>query len=158
MQKRYSIIKMSKEYSYEKFKEMKRQKEGAVQDYALNAGNLYDMNKQLFKQIGKALNDLELGGVQHKLEDWFNWQIDGYAMLLCHELRDYTIFHLYEKENKNPPAVAAKELILCLKNRGEILSIEETQDGANAWEIWLKINDEPYCYYLFNYDEGVIEV
>ncbi len=125
-------------------------------EMTMEAGTLYDMNKQIMQQIGEPLKDLQLASIQMKLEDWFNWQIDGYAMLLCHERRDYTLFHLYQKANKNPPAVAAKELMLCLKNRGEILSIEE--DSNQAWEIWLRIDDEPYCYYLFNYDEGVIEV
>lgn len=125
-------------------------------EMTMEAGTLYDMNKQIMQQIGEPLKDLQLASIQMKLEDWFNWQIDGYAMLLCHERRDYTLFHLYQKANKNPPAVAAKELILCLKNRGEILSVEE--DSNKAWEIWLRIDDESYCYYLFNYDEGVIEV
>lgn len=125
-------------------------------EMTMEAGTLYDMNKQIMQQIGEPLKDLQLASIQMKLEDWFNWQIDGYAMLLCHERRDYTLFHLYQKANKNPPAVAARELMLCLKNRGEILSIEE--DSNKAWEIWLRINDESYCYYLFNYDEGVIEV
>lgn len=125
-------------------------------EMTMEAGTLYDMNKQIMQQIGEPLKDLQLASIQMKLEDWFNWQIDGYAMLLCHERRDYTLFHLYQKANKNPPAVAAKELMLCLKNRGEILSIEE--DSNRAWEIWLRIDDESYCYYLFNYDEGVIEV
>lgn len=117
--------------------------------------SLYVANKQLIAQTQKPLNHLQLGAIQAKLEDWFNWQIDCYAMLLCHDQRDFTIFHLYEKENPNPPAVAAKELILCLKERGEILSMEENED--KAWEIWLKIDNEPYCYYLFNYDNAVIE-
>lgn len=125
-------------------------------EMTMEAGTLYDMNKQIMQQIGEPLKDLQLASIQMKLEDWFNWQIDGYAMLLCHERRDYTLFHLYQKANKNPPAVAARELMLCLKNRGEILSIEE--DSNQAWEIWLRINNESYCYYLFNYDEGVIEV
>ena len=144
--------------NYKELKEKKRQEDlkNSIREMQLEAGTLYDMNKQLMEQIGETLSDLEIGGKQVKLEDWFNWQIDGYAMLLCHELRDYTLFHLYEKANKNPPAVAARELIGCLKNRGDILSIDEAP--GNAWEIWLRIDGKPYCYYLFNYDEGVIEV
>lgn len=118
------------------------------------AGTLYDMNKQIMKDR-KPLSHLELAAIQPKIEDWFNMIIDTYAMLLCHDLRDYTIFHLYENQNPNPPAVAAKELLICLKNRGEILSMDLNKD--KAWEIWLKINDKPYCYYLFRYDDAVIE-
>lgn len=116
---------------------------------------LYDMNKQLVEQTCKPLTHLELAAIQPKLEDWFNWIIDTYAMLLCHERRDYTVFHLYENQNENPPAVAANELLGCLTDRGEILSIEENSD--HAWEIWLRINKELYCYYLFRYDDAVIE-
>lgn len=113
------------------------------------------MNKQIM-QDRKPLNKLELGTYQSKLEDWFNMEIDCYAMLLCHDRRDFTIFHMYERENPNPPALAAKELLICLTNRGEVLSIDATED--KAWEIWLKIDNKPYCYYLFKYDEAVIEV
>lgn len=120
----------------------------------ISVGTLYDANKEIMKK-GKPLNHLELAAIQPKLEDWFNWIIDTYAMLLCHERRDYTIFHLYEKQNPNPPAIAAKELLECLTNRGEVLSIDETSD--KAWEIWLKIKDQSYCYYLFRYDDAVIE-
>ena len=121
---------------------------------SLEGGTLYDANKSIMS-TKKPLNDLEIASLYPKLEDWFNMIIDTYAMLLCHERRDYTIFHLYEKENPNPPAIATKEFFGCLTDRGKILSIDETPD--KAWEIWLKIDNQPYCYYLFRYDEAVIE-
>ena len=120
----------------------------------LDAGSLYEMNKQLINDY-KPLTHLELAAIQPQIEDWFNMIIDTYAMLLCHDRRDYTIFHLYETQNENPPAVAAREFLGCLADRGEILAIEPT-DG-NAWEIWLRIDTQPYCYYLFRYDDAVIE-
>ena len=126
-----------------------------MKDTEVNLGSLYDMNKQIMDQVGEPLNHLELAAKQFQIEDWFNWHVDSYAMLLCHERRDYTIFHLYEKQNPNPPALAAKELIGCLLDRGEILSIEQTD---MAWEIWLRIDKQSYCYYLFPYDDAVIEV
>lgn len=124
-------------------------------EYSLTSGTLYEANKQLIAQTQKPLDPLQLVALEPKLSDWFNWIIDTYAMLLCHERRDYTIFHLYENQNPDPPAVAAKELITCITNRGQVLSIEETPD--KAWEIWININNEPYCYYLFRYDNAVIE-
>jgi ubiquitin C-terminal hydrolase len=75
-------------------------------------------------------------------------------MLLCRERYDFTVFHLYEKLNRNPPEAAAKELIDVLKNRGKILSIEKF---ANYWEIWLAIDEEAFVYYLFNCDDWVIQ-
>ena len=109
-------------------------------EMTMEAGTLYDMNKQIMQQIGQPLKDLQLASIQMKLEDWFNWQIDGYAMLLCRERYDFTIFHLYEKLNRNPPAVAAAELIEVLNNRGEILSIEKDSNDDKVWEIWIKID------------------
>lgn len=121
----------------------------------LNLGTLYEANKQIMEQQ-KPLLPMELATIQEKIADWFNWKIDNYAMLLCRERYDFTIFHLYENQNPNPPALAAKELMLCLHNRGDILSIELLENGA--WEIWLKIDGEAFVFYLFNYDEAVIEV
>ncbi len=116
-------------------------------------GTLYDFNKQIILQQGK-LTGKKIESIKKDLEDWFNWQIDGYAMLLCRERYDFTVFHLYEKLNRNPPAVAANELIDILKNRGKILSIEKEED---KWEIWIQIGGEAFAYYLFNCDDWVIQ-
>jgi hypothetical protein len=116
-------------------------------------GTLYDFNKQIILRQGK-LTGKKIESIKKELEDWFNWQIDGYAMLLCRERYDFTVFHLYEKLNRNPPAVAANELIDILKNRGRILSIEQEED---KWEIWLEIGGEAFAYYLFNCDDWVIQ-
>lgn len=120
----------------------------------LNFGSLYDANKQLMA-TQDDLSPKDIAKAQMRLEDWFNMSIDCYAMLLCNERRDFTIFHLYENQNPNPPAIAAQECIGCLTDRGKILSIDSTSDGA--WEIWLKIDNECFCYYLFCYDNAVIE-
>lgn len=122
----------------------------------VSLGNLYDMNKQvMLKQ--PPLGRLEIDNIKLNLEQWFNWQLDGYAMLLCRERYDFTIFHLYELQNPNPPRVAANELIEVLKNRGKILSIEKDINDDKVWEIWLKIDKEAYAYYLFNCDDFVIQ-
>ena len=125
--------------------------------YNIPFGTLYDLNKAAVLKEGK-LDDSEIKLIKPKLEEWFNWQIDGYAILLCRERYDFTIFHLYEKQNPNPPQVAVLELIDLLKNRGKILSIEkDTNTSNNAWEIWLEIDKKAYVYYLFNCDDWVIQ-
>lgn len=123
----------------------------------ITLGTLYDFNKTIMLQQGK-ITKAQLKKAIEELEEWFNWQIDNYAMLLCRERYDFTIFHLYETENLNPPKVAAQELIAVLKNRGTILSIEKDSEKINnAWEIWLEIDGEAYAYYLFNCDDWTIE-
>ncbi len=126
----------------------------------VSLGTLYDFNKQIMLKQEK-LSESEIKAIESELEEWFNWQIDGYAMLLCREKYDFTIFHLYEKQNPNPSKIAVTELIDLLKNRGKILSIEKETINSymtnNAWEIWLEIDGEAFAYYLFNCDDWVIQ-
>lgn len=129
----------------------------------LSMGTLYDANKALMetKQEGtneytfKPLNHLELAAAQKKIEDFFNWKCDCYGMLYCKDRSDITIFHMYENQNPNPPAIAAAECLGCCTDRGEVLSIEEQSDGN--YEIWIRIDGEAFAYYLFPYDKAVIE-
>ena len=124
--------------------------------------SLYEMNKQL------SANENKMGAAARKKAQemarlWFRDEINTYAMLLCHDRRDYTVFNV-----TNSPAEAASILFECIDNRGELVSIEKDPNGA--LEIWIRIkiyekndeeniteNQEDYCYYLFNYDFGVIE-
>ena len=77
-----------------------------------------------------------------------------YMMLLCHDRRDYTIFHIANADKK----IAAKEISETLHNRGKILLVDKQKDGS--WEIWIRdsLTDENFAYYLFPYDNGVVEV
>ena len=126
-------------------------------------GNLYDANRQIMESDKiKPMLAPAIAAAQLKIEDFFNQRCDSYAMLYCRELSDITIFHMYEKQNPNPPAVAAKECILCCTDRGELLSIEEqsimskfTLACINTMGIY---SEEALAYYLFPYDNAVIEV
>lgn len=121
----------------------------------IQGNNMYEVNQQLSAQE-KPITSGRRKIRQEQLRLWFRDNIDQYAMLLCHEQRDYTVFNVVES-----PAEAAEILFECLDNRGEIISIDRTED-EQAWEIWLRISDEEentkdYCYYLFSYDAAVIE-
>lgn len=136
---------------------MKAHISGEEKQYkTITLGNLYELNKQALAK-NNLLTEEEINNIKPQIEEWFNWQIDGYAILLCRERYDFTIFHLYEKANPNPPAVAVSELIETLKNRGQILSIEKDTTNDKAWEIWINIENEIFAYYLFNCDDWVIE-
>ncbi len=123
----------------------------------ISMGTLYDANKQIMaNKAFKPLTHIELAAAQQKIEDFFNMKCDCYGMLYCRQRSDITIFHMYENQNPNPPALAAKECIECCTDRGEVLSIEEQPDGN--FEIWIRIEGEAFAYYLFPYDNAVIEV
>ena len=116
----------------------------------VSMGNLYDLNKSAM-QNEKALSSSALRNKLDEIKNYFFKK--GYFMLLCHERRDYTVFNITEL---NKIGIAKKDLKECLINRGEILSIDRTEDGV-AYEIWMRIDEEIFVYYLFPYDMGVIE-
>ena len=120
----------------------------------ITMGNLHDMNKQLSEQM-PVKTVPEIMAFYPKISDWFKYDIDKYAMLLCHEQKDFTLFNKVSDLN-TMAGEATKALFECIENRGELVSLDPA-DG-DAWEIWIRINNKDYCYYLFNYDAAVIEV
>lgn len=121
--------------------------------------NVYDMNKSLISQTEKILRGKALSNkIENTIVPFINDMLDFniYFMLLCHEFRDYTIFRAYTQDAKR----TAEELIDCLKNRGDIFAIDNSDENKNALEIWIRSSEdnEMYCYYFFPGDDFVIEV
>lgn len=121
----------------------------------MTLGTLYDFNKQLMSQT-KELRRIDFKDSLNQIKDFIKEKDNKYFMLLCKERSDYTVFVLFKNEDFDRQ-VFKKELSECLINRGQILSIEKTKD-KQAYEIWIKIDEEAFVYYLFPYDLGVIEV
>ena len=113
--------------------------------------SLYEYSKQVVANevpmdpilFNKKMIEVSIDMVEHT-----------YMMLLCHDRRDYTIFHITNTDKK----IAAKEISETLYNRGKILLVDKQKDGS--WEIWIRdsLTDENFAYYLFPYDDGVVEV
>ena len=123
----------------------------------IELGNLYDFNKGLVKKAGQLSSDGLLGGFE-KIKQYMlaNYK---YFMLLSNERRDYTVFNLSPMDTGITEAAvsqAAKDVIDCMQNRGAIYSINKngTYEGI---EIWIKVEQEMFVYYLFAYDAAVIE-
>lgn len=114
-------------------------------------GTAYDINKNLVKKYEHELTKEELQEKETLLDNFTRSKSDHYYMLLCHDRRDYTIFHTTVTEGS-----VYKDLEECLVNRGLIYGIDKTEDEG-AIEIWLMIDDEPYCYYFFPYESAVVE-
>lgn len=119
----------------------------------INLGNLYEFNKEAMKNEN-PLDPIELNSKTAMVAKDMKYGSE-YWMLLCHERRDYTLFNIISVVNH---LIIADELKSTLQNRGFILSIDEQPDGA--WEIWIRDfeTNENFAYYLFQYDEGVIEI
>ena len=121
----------------------------------MTLGTLYDFNKQLMSQA-KELRRIDFKDSLNQIKDFIKENDNKYFMLLCKERSDYTVFVLFKNEDFDRQ-IFKKELSECLTNRGQVLSIEKTKD-KQAYEIWIKIDEEAFVYYLFPYDLGVIEV
>lgn len=120
----------------------------------VSLGNLYDMNKTInVKQ--KTLTNIELKTALKKIKQFFVDNSDKYFMLLCRERYDYTLFNFLNKKEITLQQ-SIKDVKECLLNRGQIISIEPATE-MNGYEIWIKIDDEAFAYYLFPYDLGVLE-
>lgn len=117
----------------------------------VSLGTSYDINKNLVKKYEKELTNVELADKEKMMLEFTREKFDNYYMMLCHDRRDYTIFHTDVKEGS-----VWGELLECLQNRGKIYGIDKTQDEG-AIEIWLMIEDEAYCYYFFPYGNAIVE-
>lgn len=117
-------------------------------------GTLYELNKSAMR-ASKTLDIKKT--IKEKDKELFNFfATNKFAMLLCNEQKDYTVFAMISNQSRESQVATAKEeLYTCLNNRGELLSFEKTEDGI-AFEIWLRINEEIFVYYLFPYNEAVL--
>jgi hypothetical protein len=124
---------------------------GAWEEIELPKGelnmNLYAMNKSLMAQLPDIKKkDLIAGKEKIKMI-----ASDGvYFMLLCNELKYYTVFCI----SSNGTEKIEDVVIDCIKCFGATIKSIDSVEG-NALEIWIQKDDEAYAMYFFNYDEGV---
>ena len=118
----------------------------------IEMGTLYEMNRNV-AAAQKELSRTELKKGLREIKYFFLENSNKYFMLLCREKYDFTL--LKHKRDFSIHKII-QDLEECLSNRGQILSIDLT-DAKDAFEIWIKIDNEAYVYYLFPYDIGVIE-
>lgn len=112
--------------------------------------NIYDMNKSIVSQLPVA-KAKELTEGKKKIK---GLAAQGkYFMLLCNELRYYTIFKIEEQSETR----FAQAVIDCANDIGIIKSINYPDDNKQAIEIWIEDNEGPHVMYLFNYDKGVVQ-
>ncbi len=119
----------------------------------------YEANKMLIAQNGKPISKLKLnttiGDMAVRFRKWVWDNKCKYFMLLCKDRSDYTLFNIVDSNFDMQELKSA--LKDCFVNRGDVYDIHY-EKNTDAYEIWLKIEDEFYAYYLFPYDIGVIEI
>ena len=122
----------------------------------INLGTVYDINKNMMK-YEKPLDPILFNKKCEEVGKWISNRM--YSMLLCKEIADFTVFtspcHIegaYPCEIKN----AVKLFKETLQNRGDILAIDQLEDGN--YEIWIRRIDGDFCYYFFDYEFGVVDI
>ena len=139
---------------------MKANYENKISQSEISLGNLYDINKQ-FMEKEPVMSELAIMDAKSHIRRWLEANFkQKYFMLLCHELRDYTLFNLDKTASqKSLPTVASlpatNDIIECMTNRGQLLVIDQQDDGA--WELWIRNSRGCFAYYLFPYGEAVLE-
>lgn len=112
--------------------------------------NLYQLNKMLVANlINYGAEDIK--SAKKLIRNFIDENPANVYMLLCHDLRYYTIF----LKNKNYEENMEDVVIECLEYFGDIKSVEYDEDSRGI-ELWFTYEEEPFVAYLFGYDEGVI--
>ena len=118
--------------------------------------SLYDMNKQIIKQLGTP-SDEELARQLDLCDEYDTAIKQEYYLLYGKEISYFTLFHFdhYAEGNYGPLSAMVYD---CLKNVGSIYSINPTE-AKDAVEIWVlpEGSEDVTCLYLFGYDSGVVE-
>lgn len=112
---------------------------------------LYELNKAAYA----SAKPLDIFTLNARKEEFMKFLAEGtYYMLLCNELRYYTVF---ANKTKNDSQMAT-EFISIITNLGEVLDVEYSKK-MGAYEVWIRNSEtqEVNMYALFNYDWGVIE-
>ena len=118
--------------------------------------SLYDVNKMAMPNL-PDLTDEQIDAAKRKIAMFIKPE-SQFWMLLNNEKHYYTVFWIKPflgVGNDDSPKIE-DEIVECLKEIGNIKSIEQVDE--NAIEAWVIDKDdlEAYAYYLFNYDKGVV--
>ena len=120
-------------------------------------GSLYDFNKIAMKSCPSLSEDLLKSRETLIAEFVEKFPETKYYMLLCNELKDYTLFNTGDTPIDEISATVGFDVVDCIRNRGAVLDIHLDNNGAVALWIRYSGDGEIHCYYFFPYDAGVIE-
>lgn len=139
------VAYVEKENRY--FKYVNKVWEPVEPEGTLSIGNVYEMNQQIVSQMPKLTEEQILQAI----ETVKGFAKEGkYYMLLCNELKYYTVF---VKDNGHYDLPT--EVVECAAELGDLKGVDIDENGAI--EIWVHPhNDEPHAMYFFNYDAGVV--
>ena len=122
---------------------------------------LYDMNAQIISQLA-TLNRETIRSKRKDFKDFINKTDNNFYMLYSKEISYFTLFNTLDPGVNCVGTEVFSDFyevfIECLKNIGEIKSLELTT-AKDAFEIWVKVSEEQTtCFYFFPYDTGIVYI
>lgn len=116
---------------------------------------LYELNQTAVDSL-PTVDDYQITSCELKVEDYVKNKNNKYYMLLCNELKYYTLF-VDDSGAKDAEAPTHLEMMNCLRKLGDIKSVEPTEDNG-AIEAWVQCfgDNVSHVFYFFGYDLGVI--
>lgn len=111
--------------------------------------NLYDLNKTAVAQLSTMT---EFDDVYKLIDEFDNQYQNEFYMLYGKEISYFTVFQCGAYVDTK----MSNEFVECLRELGEIKSIELASDGG-AIEVWIcQENQEATVLYFFPYDRAII--
>lgn len=116
--------------------------------------SLYDLNRSIMEQL-PALTDYDTA--INTINAFEKKTYNAFYMLYGKDISYFTIFKMQNAKYENYECESLGDAVLeCLENVGVVKTIDMTDEGTV--EIWMDINGEIHCLYLFPYDTGVVTV
>lgn len=117
---------------------------------------LYEINKQAYNKLPN-LSAEECDELKGLVETYLINHPAKYYMCLNNENHYYTVYTHQDNDNRNYKKLAY-EMVEIANELGGIKAIELSNDGG-AIEFWIMYDNIDTCvFYLFPYDQGVVEV
>lgn len=122
----------------------------------------YDLNKQLIRSLD-PISQEEIERLQESFKNMCEFNCNQYYMLLCADQSYYTIFKM-TRTPQNSITSFYNTLQEIIEEFGTLITFSEAVSSPPSLELWIRPNDQPedkkevFCYYLFPYDGGIVEV
>ena len=113
---------------------------------------LFQLNQSIMTGM-PAYEAGQISAAKTLIDRWHEDHPGTYYMLLSNEQHYYTVLHI--GNNYSNPVLENAVIDECLSPLGAIKDVSINDD--DVVECWVTIGSTSYVYYLFNYDEGVVE-
>ena len=119
--------------------------------------NLYDYSKLFVNGMPEITEeDLKIG--KTLIKNYLRERKQEFYMLLCREIYDFTIFQNETQEDNWNDEEFFSAILDCFANRNMAIKQINRAEDTSAIEIWVQVEEQPLCFYLFPYDLGVIKI